>query len=720
MKRTLSTAVLLLTLCFCVAERSAAQPGPLYSYTINTVIGDYPYGNGGPAAQALLAFPQKMVIDTKGAIYVADSSNHMIRKIVSGQITTIAGTGIPGYGGDGKAATSAQLNGPSGVAVDAAGNVYIYDTLNSVIRKVDTNGIISTFAGTAATVGATGDGGLATKATLSLSASCGLAVDAAGNVYIADFYNSVVRKVTVSTGIISTFAGTSRTAGNTGDGGLATAATLRDPGLAFDSAGNLYIADPFNSNIRMVSAKDNTISTVAGGQNGNSGDGGPPKAAALSLPYDVAVDTAGNIYIADTNNSRIRKVTAGANPIINTLAGNSFGYSGDGGPATAAQLSFPRGVAVNSTTGTVYIVDSANNRIRAVNAGTISEFAGADHAQGDGGKASAAFLYFPQRFTWDGKGNLYIADTRNNRIRKVTPDGTISTIAGTGSYINSGDGGPAVSAGLGQPQALAIDSAGNIYVLTGNQVRKIDGQGTIGTVVNTTGTAGFTGDGGAATTAQLDTPIGITVDAGDHLYIADTYNHRVRKVSAGIITTVAGSGPVYPQSNGTFGGDGGPATSANLAFPYDVAFNSAGNLLIADTLNYCIRLVDSNSGTIKTVAGTPKKAGYGGDLGPATSALLFNPVGVAADNAGNFYIADGANLVVRVVDGLGLISTIAGNNTLGFSGRRRTGCFRADRLSVRNRRGFERQGVVSSTPATTGFASSLHRVRWWAMDPSAW
>jgi uncharacterized protein (TIGR03437 family) len=647
--------MLALALCFCLAEKSAAQPGQIYSYTINTVVGNYQYGNGGPAAQSLLAFPHKVAFDGKGAVYIADSANSMIRKVVAGQISTFAGTGVPGFSGDGKAAVTAELSDPCGVALDAAGNVYIYDAGNQVIRKVDANGIITTFAGTPGQPGSGGDGGPATNAQLNLATGGNVAVDSAGNVYISDFNNAAVRKVTVSTGIISTFAGIIGKPGSGGDGGAATAANLNGPaGLAFDSKGELYIANSNAPDIRKVSAKDGTISTVAGaaGHFGNSGDGGPPTSALLLFPNDVALDSEDNLYIADTINSKIRKVTAGPTPIISTLAGQGKpGYGGDGGPPTAALLHFPYGVAVDSS-GTVYIADTFNNRIRTISGGTIGEFAGADHAQGDGGKASAALLYFPQRLAWDTKGNLFIADTKNDKIRKVAPDGTIST---------------AVS-GVFQPQAVAVDSAGNIYIATLNQVVKADGQGNISTVVSSSGAAGFSGDGGPAIAAKLYAPLGLAVDSAGNLYIADTYNHRIRKVSGGNITTVAGSGPGYPTSTGTFGGDGGPATSANLSFPYDVAFDSSGNLLIVDAKNFCIRLVDAKTGNIKSIAGTGTKSGYSGDLGPATSALLFNPIGVAADTAGNVYIADAGNFVVRVVDALGNISTIAGNNTIGFSG----------------------------------------------------
>jgi uncharacterized protein (TIGR03437 family) len=661
-----SAALLAAVLCCCLAQRCAAQ---IYPYTINTVVGQYPSGDQGPATAVLLVFPERVSVDSKGNVYIVDTNNHRIRKVSAGRITDIAGTGTEGSGGDGSAATSAQLNYPSGVAVDATGNVYIYDAGNFKIRKVNTNGIITTFAGNGVS-GSSPDGTLATQAMLGLTDNGSLTVDSAGNVYFSDVSNFAVRKISAATGIITTVAGTLGTSGNGGDAGLATAATLYNPaGLAFDSAANLYIADVFNHNVREVSASTGKISTVVGtGMAGATGDGGPPTAATLAAPFDIAIDAQGDLFIVDFSNNSVREVTAGLSPIINRIAGRTEGYSGDGGSATAAQLNNPVGVAVDSS-GTVYIADSGNQRIRMVTSGLIYEFAGEDHDQGDGGKAIDAVLFYPDRVAWDSAGNLYIADTNNNRIRKVTPNGIISTIAGNGSYIVSGDGGPAISAGIDAPAAVAVDSSGNIFIATENQIREVYTHGNVNTVVNTSNTAGFSGDGAAAIDAILNNPTGLAFDSGGNLYIADSYNHRIRKVSGGNITTIAGSGPVCgnPCNNGSFTGDGGAATSATLSYPWDVAFDHSGNLLIADNGNNCIRLVDAD-GDINTVAGSGTNSGYMGDLGPATSALLDSPTGVAADSSGNFYIADDDNNVIRMVDAFGVISTIAGNSTIGFSG----------------------------------------------------
>jgi len=322
-----------------------------------------------------------------------------------GTITTVAGNGQPGYSGDGGPATAASLSGAVGVAVDAAGNLYIADTSSNRIRKVTPGGTITTVAGNGGAV-YSGDGGPATAASLNWPS--GLAVDAAGNLYIADNHNHRIRKATAG-GTITTAAGNGQQ-GYSGDGGPATAASLNSPyAVAVDSAGNLYIVDSNNNRIRNESSVG-TITTAAGnGQQGYSGDGGPATAASLGSPGGVAVDSAGNLYIADSSNLRIRKVTSGGT--ITTLAGNGAqGYSGDGGPATAASLWGPSCVAV------------------------------------------------------DAAGNLYFADTWNSRIRKVALGGTITTVAGNGRMAYSGDGGPPTAAALNLPQGVAVDAASNLYI----------------------------------------------------------------------------------------------------------------------------------------------------------------------------------------------------------------------------------------------------------------
>jgi sugar lactone lactonase YvrE len=328
------------------------------SRTVSTIAGTGAVGysgDTGAAAAATLANPAAVAYDTHGNLFLADASNHTVREISSsGIITTLAGTGIEGYSGDGAAATSAQLDTPTGVAVDAAGNVYIADSHNHRIREVS-NGTITTLAGTG-TPGFSGDGAAATAAQLSLPS--GVAVDTTGNVYIADTNNHRIRKV--SGGNITTLAGDGEEF-YAGDGAAATAAALDSPtGVAVDGSGNVYIADRLNQRIRMVSGGN--ITTLAGaGTSGFSGDGASATAATLAKPTGVSIDAAGNVYIADTDNQRIRQVGGG---VIATIEGSgSQRYGGDGGPSTAAILNSPRSVATDAS-GNLAIADKLNQRIR--------------------------------------------------------------------------------------------------------------------------------------------------------------------------------------------------------------------------------------------------------------------------------------------------------------------------------------------------------------------
>ncbi len=338
----------------------------------------------------------------------------------SGIITTIAGNGIHGYSGDGGQATSAEISNPAGLAIDAIGNLYIADESNSLIRKITTTGIISTITGNG-TSGFSGDGGQATASELSYPIC--ITLDAASNLYIADESNHRIRKVNTA-GIITTVAGNG-TAGFSGDGGQATAAEINAPeGVAFDIAGNFYIGDYHNYRVRMVNTSG-IINTVAGnGTMGYSGDGGAATAAELNYPCGLTIDAENNIYIADLANNRVRKInTLG---IINTIAGNGTqGYSGDGGQATAAELYNPAWLTFDAA-GNLYISDMDNNSIRMVNsAGIISAIAGNGTAgySGDGGAATAAELHGPQGIAFDSVGNLYFSDYGNNCIRKVTSVG---------------------------------------------------------------------------------------------------------------------------------------------------------------------------------------------------------------------------------------------------------------------------------------------------------
>jgi uncharacterized protein (TIGR03437 family) len=512
-----------------------------------------------PATSAQLYHPDAVAVDSAGNLYILD--HYRIRKVSNGVISTVAGNGVCcAFGGDNGPATSASLFSPTGIAVDSAGNLYIADTGNNRIREV-TNGVITTVAGTGMQ-GFSGDNGPATSAQL--FAPYGVAVDSAGNLYIADLNNFRVREV--SNGAITTVAGNG-TLGFGGDNGPATSAYLSPMGVALDSAGNLYIADGDSYRIRKVST--GVITTVAGG--GSSLQDNVPAASAQLAAAGLAVDSAGNLYMSDGN--LIQRVSHG---VITTVAGAGWSLA-DNIPATSAQLTYPEGVAVDAA-GNLYVADSGSGRVRKISNGLITTVAGNGTwggFSGDNGPAASAQLWYPGGLAVDSAGNLYIADVGNNRVRKVS-NGVITTVAGNGTQGFNGDNIPATSAQLYGIGGLAVDSAGDLYIVDSfnNRIRKVS-NGVITTVAGN-GTRGFSGDDGPTTSAQLSYPNAIAMDSAGNLYIVDGYNDRIRKVSNGVITTVAGNGTPG------FSGDNIPAVSAELNYPIAIAVDSAGNVYIAD------------------------------------------------------------------------------------------------------------------------------------------
>jgi sugar lactone lactonase YvrE len=594
-------------------------------------------GDSGPATSAQLNNPQGLALDSNGNLYIADAGNNVIRKVSGGVITTIAGNGGAGAGCANGPAMSAQFNAPAGLAVDSSADVYIVDTEDYCIRKLS-NGTITAVAGTGA-ASYSGDNGQAVSATIGFTES--VALDSHGNIYIADAGNERIREITVSTGVITTVAGNGTCCSFTGDGGPATSAVLASPlGVAVDSNGDIFIADATHNVIREVT--NGTINTVAGDfaiGAGFSGDTGAATQAQLSLPQTVAVDGNGDLYIADQGNNRIREVSHGD---INTIVGN--GLIGDNGPAIGAQLGTPTGIGLDPA-GNLYIADNSSLRVRKVTAatGVITTVAGNGTFAStitNGSTATNVGLNSPYGVAADQNGNLYIAEAASFSVQKVS-SGLISTFAGDGIAGYSGDSGPATQAEIGSPFGIATDSQGDVFISddletsdsTNARVREVSGV-TINTIAGN-GQIGALGDGGLATSAQLNFPNGLAVDSLGNLYIADLYNNEIRKVSHGIITTVAGNAQLVTG----FSGDGGPATSAELNNPSGVAVDSLGNIFIADTGNNRIRMVSASSGFISTIAGNGT-AGYSGDYGPATAAELNSPADVAVNSAGSVLVAD--------------------------------------------------------------------------------
>ncbi len=621
---------------------------------IHTIIGGK-WPDRLAATNTSLATPGSVAVDAHGNLFIADTDNNLIRRVdTNGLSVIVAGNGIASFSGDGGPATNASLIGPEAVVMDAGGNLWIADTANFRIRKVDTNGIITTVAGGGTNYYQVKDNISATNSTL--FSPYGLAVDAAGNLFVADTQNHRIRKVTPG-GIITTVAG-SGIAGYYGDGLSATAANLNYPdGIAVDASNNLYIADTGNSRIRKVSSSG-TISTVAGSSvAGYAGDGGAATGASLKSPTWVTLDASNNLYIADSGNNCIRKVGASHN--ISTVVGNGTnGFLGDGLLATNAELSGSGGVAVDSA-GNLFCSDPGNNRIRRVNTnGVINTMAGRSLILA--GPVTNATLNAPYTAVPDPSGNLFVVDSFDNVIWSMDANGMIRWVAGNGIPGFAGDGGPATNACLNQPHDLVWDAAGNMYIADyGNlRIRRLDTNGIITTIAGK-GTAFYSGDGGSATNAGMR-PFSLTIDNAGNLFFTDQTSERIRKIDTnGTISTVAGNGSVSAI-------DGMPATSSGLFNPSGIAVDGAGNLYIADTANYRLRMVDTN-GTIHTLAGNGTYANTPDGSVAGTSLGL--PFGVAVNSAGEVFLAQqGTGGSVIKVDTNRILHVLAGNLALGLSG----------------------------------------------------
>jgi len=638
----------------------------------------------------------------------------------TGIITTIAGGGP-----DNVQATDVPLCGPSTTALDSQGNLYVAIQCQSIIVRIDhATGILTRFAGNASpALPATGDGGLARDGTLVLP--IGVAVDRSGNVFIADTYENRIRRVDAITHIITTVVGygggCNAQTDSLGDGCLASDAIVGQPwAVNFDHAGNLLIAA--DNRIRRVDFKSGIITSIAGGGTGcnaqidNVGDGCDAASAVLLTTRGMVIDPAGNLLISDSDNNLIRRVDAHTN-IITTLAGGGTGCPqatdpiGDGCAATMAALRNPMGLAIDSS-GNLFIADNGWSLVRRVDAATgiISIFAGGGYgcpgqtnSVGDGCPASQVSLG-PYAVVFDAAGNLLISDWGNGRVRHVDMSTSlISTVAGGGTgdnlpalsstlasawitfdpagnlfmseagdirrmdaaaglisryagrgagcatqVDNLGDGCLATEASLPSPSGIAADHLGNIFVADSGvyRVRRVDAASRrIATAVGT-GVAGFTGDNGPATSARLRYPVGVAIDSTGNLFIADDTNHVIRRVDAitQVITTVAGNG------SAGFSGDGGPATSASLHFADAVAVDRSGNLFISDELNFRFRKVDAATGIITTLLSG-----------------ISLPGSIAVDDVGNFFFVD-RQQVLRMDAVTGAVTTVAGNGTAGFSG----------------------------------------------------
>jgi uncharacterized repeat protein (TIGR01451 family) len=680
-----------------VANTAAAATYPAYcslTYQVGLYAGNGWPGYSGdniPAANVGKLFnPYQAAVDGENNLYIADHSNHVVRKVdaVTGIITTVAGIpGTPGYIGDGGQATSARLRLPADVFVRGY-DLYIADKGNNVIRKVDLiDGTITTVAGTGVQ-GFAGDGGPATAAQLNRPNS--VYTDVAGNIYIADTFNFAIRRVDAASGVITTIAGTGGVHGHGADGGPALNSPLEwvmDLAMTSGCEGDvLYFSEQNGYNLirRIVNGNYETII----GREGSAayGDCGPAKLAQLRRPVGITFDTLGNLYIADRDNHKIRRVDM-ASGLVTTVVGTGVAGKGVvGGLGTQTQLNTPTGVTVG-TNNILYVVDTANHRVLsvdlnderqpahpvfpAVTPNTVTTLMGTGTAgwAGDGMLATAARLDHPARIAFDDDGNMIVADFSAHRIRIVYAYNSRSrTLAGTGQAGYTGDGGPADFAQISFPVDVATAPGLVYFTDQGNRVVRVIN--TVNGTISTLATPGFeflqpdgiarlgqtlfvsdrqlgvvvsinTATGAVTTLASgLVSPRGLAVEPSGTVLAAELGRHRIVRLAEGAVSVVAGNGLMR------LAGDGGSAIAASLAQPMDVEVTADGTILVADTRNNAIRAI-SPAGVITTVVGTGA-AGFNGDGRAPRETTLNNPWGVTVDAAGNIVIADRLNQRIRI------------------------------------------------------------------------
>lgn len=681
---------------------------------------------GRVATETEISLVDGIALDKKGNIFISMREHNVINRIdTKGMMTRFAGSGESGFSGDGKSATSAKFRTPANLTFDSKGNLYIADRENHRVRKVDSSGMISTFAGTGK-AGFSGDGGPADNADLNLPS--GLAADRKGNIYISDRSNDRIRIVDKK-GVIHTYAG-SGVAGFLGDAGPALEAQLDKPfGIALDEKGNLFIADRNNNRVRKVSA-EGIITTVAGdGGFFFMGDNGPAYRASVAAPTGVATDKKGNLYIADRNNNRIRVVDKLG--MIRTVVGTGQqGYNGDSELARETNLYLPFGLTIDQEDN-LLVIDRSHYRIRHINPknGAVKTVAGNGLKlfAGDGGPATGATLSFPHGMVVDKEDNLIFSDKGHYRIRKITPEGIISTIGGNGSRGNVGNNIPALEANFYNVTSLIQNPRNEILMLSPSGfvslIRRLDLNGFIHDYIDTANQKylnaiskskykGLVQTGAVATITQFSD---IVYDPKGDLFISDRLNHQIRKIDTNKnIVTIAGTG------DSDHDGDGGPALEATFRDPNALASDKEGNIYIADAANNLIRKIDTK-GVVTTFAGNGEHSdsgdggpalkagirsmddiefspegelhilgtnthkvrkitkegeivsvagkgypGFFGDGGSALKAMLKNPAAITFDSKSNLYISDMGNNRIRKVDTNGIITTFAGTGSFGW------------------------------------------------------
>ncbi len=583
---------------------------------VSTLAGSGSIGSAdGAGVSASFYAPVAIAVGADGNIYVADLGNHKIRKITpAGIVSTLAGSGSSGSV-DG-AGVTASFNSPHGVAVDGSGNVFVADTYNQKIRKITPAGIVSTLAGSGSIGSADGAG-----VTASFDSPRAVAVDGSGSVFVADASNQKIRKIS-PVGLVSTLAGSG--AQGSADGAGITAGFRFPYGIAVDLTGNVYVADASNHKIRRITSAG-VVTTLAGAGSAGYIDG-PGTAAGFNEPRGITIDFGGSVIVADIKNHRIRRVTPAG--VVTTLAGV---ISAADGNVTVANFNTPFGVAVD-TDGNVFVADHENRKIRKISpVGTVTTFAGSGFSESTDGTGTTASFKSPTGIAVGADRSLYIVDRMSHSIRKISPAGVVTTLAGSGSQGSTDGAGAA--ARFNYPFGVAVDNSENVYVADtyNNKIRKINAAGLVTTLAGSGSQGSADGSG---TAASFSRPLGIAVDGGGNIFVADSYNYKIRKITAaGVVTTLAGSG--------AYGSTDGLGVTASFLNPAGVAVDTDGSVFVADSSSHAIRKIGP-TGFVSTIAGTGSRGNSEG-----VGASFNEPLGLAVDSSGNLYVADSGNHKIR-------------------------------------------------------------------------
>jgi sugar lactone lactonase YvrE len=637
-------------------ELSDAAPATRMSTPMLTLVAGRLGGFGnidGTGANARFKKPSGLAIDGTGNLFVVDSYNYTIRKIViaTGVVSTIAGSPAKGDSVDGTGA-EARFYLPEGVACDGDGNLFVADSVNNTVRKiVVATGVVTTFSGSAGHQGSTDGTGTSAR----FYSPRDVAADGAGNLFVADAANNTIRKIVIATATVTTLAGSPAQAGST-DGTGAEARFSSPQRVTSDGSGNLFVADSNNATLRKIVIATGAVTTLAGSPGRTGATDGTGAAARFHYPVGIVSDGAGNLFVADDGNATLRKVVI-ATGAVTTFAGFADALNSTDGTGTDARFSYPLGLAIDGA-GSLFVSDSQNATIRKVTlaTGAVTTFAGSAESPGtaDGTRADARFAIL-RGLVSDGAGSLFLAAAATIR-RIVTATGEVTTIAGSPGRFGSTDG-IGADARFIYPDGVAIDAGGNLFITdpSDHTIRKaVIATGVVSTLAGLAGKSGSSD--GAGSVARFSSPRGVTSDGLGNLFVADQENHTIRKVvvATGAVTTLAGSPGQVGYTDGT-------GADARFFRPDGLVCDGAGNLFVADTYNSTIRKVVISTGTVTTLAGSPGKSGNVDGTG--ADARFSYPESVAADGAGNLYVADSVDnhAIRKIVIATGVVTTVVGS-----------------------------------------------------------